>query len=221
MATCPNVPLCARILRPGGLRRLDGKHSDLWCTYSHSDTGANGLGSGLPTFSIKSRGHVDGEHFSPRFVHQPNQGLPIHIQVPTQADAEQSIHNQPGLARQRADNLRKASFCIVDEDRFHLASGKMRQHCPRIVAIVTAPGENQDGIPTSRHAQGMLSEMFPDTGNDGGLGLAGGPCGALPIAHLRHGKNRHWHGCIRTNGRRGRNHFLVVMGMTIYTHDML
>ena len=55
-------------------------------------------------------------------------------------------------------------------------------------------GENQNNIAGAREFAGAGGDFLADAADDLGLGLAGGPGGAFPFAHLGKVDDGHWHG---------------------------
>jgi len=62
-----------------------------------------------------------------------------------------------------------------------------------VLPIVAFAGEDQDQIPGLCQLEGALGNASPDTANDLGLLLAGGPGSLFPVAHLCNGDHRKWH----------------------------
>src|SRR5437899_348169 len=63
-----------------------------------------------------------------------------------------------------------------------------------ILAVVAFAGEDQDQVPWPRQAQRVAGDAISHAANDFSFGLAGGPGGLLPVAHLSNADYRNGHG---------------------------
>ena len=64
----------------------------------------------------------------------------------------------------------------------------------RVVAVVAFAGQNQDQIAWLRQAQDLPGHRFADAADDFGFGLASGPSGLFPLAHLSNADYGNGHG---------------------------
>ena len=63
-----------------------------------------------------------------------------------------------------------------------------------VVAIVAFAGKNQNCFARVRELERKLGDFLADAADDLGFGLASGPSGAFPFAHLGKVDDGHWHG---------------------------
>src|SRR5262249_42327725 len=82
---------------------------------------------------------------------------------------------------------------VPDFDQIAATLHKMLLRGTRVGAVVALPREDQNQIVRLRQPQGVLCHAFADAADHFGFGLAGGPGGLLPFAHLSDSDDRNRH----------------------------
>ena len=133
---------------------------------------------------IESGGNVHGQHGNFRGIDGGDDFLPRLGERTVEADAENAVNDQRRFFRQRHFQLEQVGVRQQQFEDFDLAVVEKFLGRAGVVAVVAFAGENEDEIVGAREPAGAAGKAFADAADDLGLGLAGGPGGVFPLAHL-------------------------------------
>ena len=135
-------------------------------------------------------------------VDRRDEFFPAIVERAVQADAEQAVNDQSDGVRLFLKQIRRSSpsseirptpLRIGGVKEFHSAVFQKFLRGDGVVAVVAFAGEDQNQIVGAREFAGAAGDFLADAADDLGLGLASGPSGAFPFAHLGDTDDWNWH----------------------------